>query len=82
MTTHEAQAVATKLGLSTWVAQVVAAGDSSESLTVKLDTENVRRTTALLKASQPVLAGPVAQGKVGVVGVEYQLHSGAIRVIA
>jgi len=35
MTTHEAQAVATKLGLSTWVAQVVAAGDSSESLTVK-----------------------------------------------
>ena len=44
--------------------------------------ENVRRTTSLLKASQPVLAGLVAEGKVGVVGAEYHLHSGAVQVIA
>jgi carbonic anhydrase len=43
--------------------------------------ENVRRTTALLQSSEPVLAGLVKSGKLGVVGAEYVLKTGAVQFI-
>lgn len=42
---------------------------------------NVRNVVEQLKKSQPILAGKIARGEVGVVGARYELDSGRVEVL-
>lgn len=44
--------------------------------------QNVRNQVALLKASTPILAPLVSEGKLKVVGGEFNFHTGAVQLVA
>ncbi len=62
-------------------AQAVAGEPKDAQLNAAIQ-QNVRNQVALLKASTPVLAPLVSEGKLDVVGAEYNFHSGAVQLVA